>query len=108
MLSGATSSRTSTTRSLSSSGPRRVRACCRHPECACTCDTAEKSGERSPSSVLILAFDTATSVATSALVRDGAVLGERATAPVRVLEDIDVLLRDANVDARKVDALAVG
>jgi tRNA threonylcarbamoyladenosine biosynthesis protein TsaB len=58
--------------------------------------------------VLILAFDTATSFATSALVRDGAVLGERATAAVRVLEDVDALLRDANVEARELDALAVG
>jgi tRNA threonylcarbamoyladenosine biosynthesis protein TsaB len=59
--------------------------------------------------VLILAFDTATSVATSALVRDGDVLGERATpAPIRMLEDVDALLRDAGVEPRDLDALAVG
>ena len=58
--------------------------------------------------MLILAFDTATSVATSALVRGGDVLGERATAPVRVLEDVDALLRDAGVEPRELDALAVG
>jgi tRNA threonylcarbamoyladenosine biosynthesis protein TsaB len=58
--------------------------------------------------VLILAFDTATSVATSALVRDGAVLGERATTPIRVLEDADALLRDAGVEPSELDALAVG
>jgi tRNA threonylcarbamoyladenosine biosynthesis protein TsaB len=58
--------------------------------------------------VLILAFDTATSTATSALVRDGTVLGEDATAPVRVLEGIDSLLREAGVEARELDALAVG
>jgi tRNA threonylcarbamoyladenosine biosynthesis protein TsaB len=58
--------------------------------------------------VLILAFDTATSIATSALVRETTVLGERTTTPVRVLEDVDVLLRDAGVDARELDALAVG
>jgi tRNA threonylcarbamoyladenosine biosynthesis protein TsaB len=58
--------------------------------------------------VLILAFDTATSVATSALVRGEAVLGERATTPVRVLEDVDALLRDAGVEPRDLDALAVG
>jgi tRNA threonylcarbamoyladenosine biosynthesis protein TsaB len=58
--------------------------------------------------VLILAFDTATSTATSALVRDGTVLGERATAPVRVLEDIDALLGAAGIEARELDALAVG
>jgi tRNA threonylcarbamoyladenosine biosynthesis protein TsaB len=59
--------------------------------------------------VLILAFDTATSVATSALVRGDEVLGERATtAPVRVLEDVDALLRGAGVEPRELDALAIG
>jgi tRNA threonylcarbamoyladenosine biosynthesis protein TsaB len=58
--------------------------------------------------VLILAFDTATSVATSALVRDETVLGERATTPVRVLEDLEALLHDAGVDPGALDALAVG
>jgi tRNA threonylcarbamoyladenosine biosynthesis protein TsaB len=59
--------------------------------------------------VLILAFDTATSVATSALVRDGEALGERTTtSPLRVLEDVDALLRDAAVEPRDLDALAVG
>jgi tRNA threonylcarbamoyladenosine biosynthesis protein TsaB len=58
--------------------------------------------------VLILAFDTATSIATSALVRGETVLGERTTTPVRVLEDVDALLRAAEVDAQELDALAVG
>ena len=58
--------------------------------------------------MLILAFDTATSVATSALVRDGDVLGERASRAVAVLEDVDALLRDAGVEPRELDALAVG
>ena len=59
--------------------------------------------------MLILAFDTATSVATSALVRGGDVLGERSTnTPLRVLEDVDSLLRDAGVQPRELDALAVG
>jgi tRNA threonylcarbamoyladenosine biosynthesis protein TsaB len=58
--------------------------------------------------VLILAFDTATSIATSALVRGGTVLGERTTTSVRVLEDVDALLREAGVAARELDALAVG
>jgi tRNA threonylcarbamoyladenosine biosynthesis protein TsaB len=58
--------------------------------------------------VLILAFDTATSIATSALVRGDTVLGERTTTPVRVLEDVDALLREAGVGARELDALAVG
>jgi tRNA threonylcarbamoyladenosine biosynthesis protein TsaB len=63
---------------------------------------------RSGSTVLILAFDTATSVATSALVRGEDVLGERATTPIRVLEDVDALLREAGVEPRDLDALAVG
>jgi tRNA threonylcarbamoyladenosine biosynthesis protein TsaB len=58
--------------------------------------------------MLILAFDTATSVATSALVRDGVVLGERVSTAVRVLEDVDALLRDAHVEPSDLDALAVG
>ena len=58
--------------------------------------------------MLILAFDTATSTATSALVRDGTVLGEGTTTPVRVLEDVDVLLREAGVAPSNLDAVAVG
>ena len=42
--------------------------------------------------MLILAFDTATDVATVALVRDGEVLGERASRAVRVLQDVEELL----------------
>jgi tRNA threonylcarbamoyl adenosine modification protein YeaZ len=58
--------------------------------------------------VLILAFDTATDVATVALVRDGDVLGERASRPVRILQDVEDLLREAGVRADEVEALAVG
>jgi tRNA threonylcarbamoyl adenosine modification protein YeaZ len=58
--------------------------------------------------VLILAFDTATSAATSALVRDGEVLGERVSAAVRVLAEADELLRAAGLAPRDLDALAVG
>jgi len=58
--------------------------------------------------VLTLAFDTATSVATSALVRDGEVLGERVSRAVRVLEDADELLRDAGHEQSDLTALAVG
>jgi len=58
--------------------------------------------------VLILAFDTATNVAASALVADGAVLGERTSVPRTLLEDLDALLRDASLDAGDVDALVVG
>lgn len=58
--------------------------------------------------MLILAFDTATNVAASALVADGAVLGERTSVPRTLLEDLDALLRDASLDAGDVDALVVG
>ena len=49
--------------------------------------------------MLILAFDTATSRATSALVGDGEVLGERVSRPSTVLEDLDALLRRAGARA---------
>ena len=58
--------------------------------------------------MLILAFDTATDVATSALVRDGRVLGERASRAVRILDDVDELLAEAEADPESVDGLAVG
>ena len=58
--------------------------------------------------MLILAFDMATSVVTSALVRDGEALAERVSRPRSVLEDIDTLLREGNVKPEQVDALAVG
>jgi tRNA threonylcarbamoyladenosine biosynthesis protein TsaB len=58
--------------------------------------------------VLILAFDTATDVATSALVRDGKVVGERASRPVRVLEDAQALIAEAGLEPDAVEAIAVG
>jgi tRNA threonylcarbamoyladenosine biosynthesis protein TsaB len=58
--------------------------------------------------MLILAFDTATDVATSALVDDGEVLGERSSRAATVLEDIDALLRQASAQTRDIGALAVG
>jgi tRNA threonylcarbamoyladenosine biosynthesis protein TsaB len=58
--------------------------------------------------MLILAFDTATDVATSALVDDGEVLGERVSRAVTLLEDVDALLRQAGARTRDLDALAVG
>ena len=58
--------------------------------------------------MLILAFDTATRVATSALVRDGSVLGERVSRAVSVLEDADAMLRETGLAARDLDALVVG
>lgn len=58
--------------------------------------------------MLILAFDTATDVATSALVRDGEVLGERVSRPVRVLDDFEGLLGEAGLEANAVDGIVVG
>jgi tRNA threonylcarbamoyladenosine biosynthesis protein TsaB len=58
--------------------------------------------------MLILAFDTATDVATSALVDDGEVLGERISRAVTLLEDVDALLRQAGARTGDLDALAVG
>jgi tRNA threonylcarbamoyladenosine biosynthesis protein TsaB len=60
------------------------------------------------SGVLTLAFDTATSVASAALVRDGEVLGERASRAVRVLADADELLRGAGVEPAELGGLVVG
>ena len=58
--------------------------------------------------MLTLAFDTATSVATAALVRDGALLGERVSRPVAVLESVDELLREAGAGQADLSRLAVG
>jgi tRNA threonylcarbamoyladenosine biosynthesis protein TsaB len=58
--------------------------------------------------VLTLAFDTATSVATIALVRAGAVLGERESKAVRVLEDANELIAGAGLEPESVEAIAVG
>lgn len=58
--------------------------------------------------MLILAFDTATDVATSALLDDGEVLGERSSVPSTLLEDVDALLRQASARPDDLDALVVG
>src|SRR5213593_17168 len=58
--------------------------------------------------MLILAFDTATEIATSALVDDGEVLGERVSRAVTLLEDVDALLRQGGAHPGDLDALAVG
>jgi tRNA threonylcarbamoyladenosine biosynthesis protein TsaB len=58
--------------------------------------------------VLILAFDTATRVATSALVRDGEVIGERASKALSVLRDAQALVAEAGLEPDAVDAIAVG
>jgi tRNA threonylcarbamoyladenosine biosynthesis protein TsaB len=57
---------------------------------------------------LVLAFDTATDRATSALVDGDEVLGERSSRAVTLLEDVDALLRQAGVGPRDVSALALG
>jgi tRNA threonylcarbamoyladenosine biosynthesis protein TsaB len=58
--------------------------------------------------VLTLAFDTATGVATSALVDDGEVLGERCSRAQTLLEDVDALLRQGGAHPGDLDGLAVG
>jgi tRNA threonylcarbamoyladenosine biosynthesis protein TsaB len=58
--------------------------------------------------MVILAFDTATDVATSALVDGEEVLGERTSRAVTLLEDVDALIRQAGMQTRDIEALAVG
>jgi tRNA threonylcarbamoyladenosine biosynthesis protein TsaB len=58
--------------------------------------------------VLTLAFDTATSAATAALVRDGEVLGERVSRAVRVLEDADALFRESGAARTELTGIVVG
>jgi tRNA threonylcarbamoyladenosine biosynthesis protein TsaB len=58
--------------------------------------------------VLILAFDTATDVATSALVSGDNVLGERTSVARTVLDDAHHLLAGAGVHAGDLEALVVG
>jgi tRNA threonylcarbamoyladenosine biosynthesis protein TsaB len=58
--------------------------------------------------VLTLAFDTATAAATSALVDDGELLGERVSRAQTLLEDVDALLRQAGAHPSDLGRLAVG
>jgi tRNA threonylcarbamoyladenosine biosynthesis protein TsaB len=58
--------------------------------------------------MLVLAFDTATDVATSALLDDGRVLGERASEPKALLAAVDDLLRESGLAPGDLDALVVG
>jgi tRNA threonylcarbamoyladenosine biosynthesis protein TsaB len=58
--------------------------------------------------MLTLAFDTATGTATTALVRDGDVLGERVGPASAILADADELVRAAGVVPGDLDLLAVG
>ena len=58
--------------------------------------------------MLTLAFDTATAVATSALVWDGELLAELSSRPVSVLEDVDALFRQGGVKPQQLEGIAVG
>jgi len=58
--------------------------------------------------MLTLAFDTATDLASCAVVRDGELLGERSTRPIAVLAAADALLRAAGARPSDVGAIAVG
>ena len=57
---------------------------------------------------LVLAFDTATPIATSALLLDGEVLGERMSRAAAVLADADQLLRGAGFGPGDLRGLVVG
>ena len=57
---------------------------------------------------LVLAFDTATEVATSALLDGAEVLGERTSRAVTILEDVDALLRQAGARPADLAGIAVG
>ncbi len=58
--------------------------------------------------MLILAFDTATDLATSALVADGRTLGEATTRPQALLADIDTLLLAAGFVPSDLEGIVVG
>ena len=58
--------------------------------------------------MLVLAFDTATDVATVALVRDGDVLGERLSTAARVLRAVDELVADARAAPSDIEGIVVG
>ena len=58
--------------------------------------------------MLVLAFDTATDVATSALLDDGCVLGERTSEPKALLQAVDGLLGEAGASPGDLGALVVG
>ena len=58
--------------------------------------------------MLTLAFDTATDVATVALVEEGRVLGERRSRAVSALADAHALLVEAGRTGRELDRLVVG
>ena len=57
---------------------------------------------------IVLAFDTATEVATCALVSDGHVLGERTTTAAALLHDVEAIVAGAGVAPGAIDCIAVG
>ena len=58
--------------------------------------------------MLVLAFDTATDLATSALLDDGRLLGERVGVARALLDDVRSLLEDAGRSQDDIGALVVG
>ena len=58
--------------------------------------------------MIVLAFDTATDVATCALARGGEVLGERRSRAVQILEDAEGLLAGAGLGQRDLEGIVVG
>lgn len=58
--------------------------------------------------MLTLAFDTATAVATSALLEDGQVLGERVGLPRSLLEDVNELLSAADAQPTELRRIVAG
>jgi tRNA threonylcarbamoyladenosine biosynthesis protein TsaB len=56
----------------------------------------------------IFAFDTATSRTSCALLRDGELVGERATEASALLAAADELVRSAGLEPRAIDAVVVG
>src|SRR5213076_2306815 len=108
--SGETSSRTSTMPLSSSNGRRRAPVFfpLLGSRCGSSMATMNSRGLSRFAAMLILAFDTATDIATSALVSDGELLGERTSRAVTVLEDVDALLRQAGAHTRELEGLAVG
>src|SRR5688572_21616926 len=57
---------------------------------------------------IVLAFDTATEVATCALVSDGHVLGERTTTAAALLHDIEAIVAGAGVAPEAIECITVG
>jgi tRNA threonylcarbamoyladenosine biosynthesis protein TsaB len=57
---------------------------------------------------IVLAFDTATEIATCALVSDGHVLGERTTTAAALLHDVEAIVAAAGVPRGAIDRIAVG